>query len=301
MIDGFMVLDAHVHAPRWDTLPPAWKEWARNFGENVPLDELYRPGGELDPHRFDSYMEAEGVDMALLFCEYSPRVTGIQPYEHLLPLVKQNPYRFRFVANVNPYLHYPVERWLQEQLAAGAVALKVHPVHGDFPANARELYPAYALCEHLGVPVIVHTGTSIFPGAANAFADPSFLQDVVRDFPDLKVVLAHGGRGWWYGVAATMALEIPNVWIEISGLPPHKLRLYYDGFPFEELARKFIFGSDWPGVPSIRDNVRSILELGLGRETIEAILHRNALQIYRLQVSRHSGLSGQSSPGAAHD
>ena len=36
---------------------------------------------------------------------------------------------------------------VERQLAFGVVALKIHPVHGGFPANARELYPAYALCE----------------------------------------------------------------------------------------------------------------------------------------------------------
>ncbi len=44
-----------------------------------------------------------------------------------------------------------------------------------------------------------------------------------RDFPDLTVVLAHGGRGWWYDQAAFLALMRPNVWLEVSGLPPHRL------------------------------------------------------------------------------
>jgi len=35
--------------------------------------------------RFDAYLEAEGVDVALLMSEYSPRVTGIQPVEDLQP------------------------------------------------------------------------------------------------------------------------------------------------------------------------------------------------------------------------
>jgi predicted TIM-barrel fold metal-dependent hydrolase len=282
VIDGITVIDAHVHAARWTTLPPAWREWARGFGKRVPLDDLYDDTGTLDPLRFDAYMESEGVDHALLFCEYSPRVTGTQPFEDLLPIVEQNPNRFRPVANLNPHLHYPADVWVEKQLQMGAVALKLHPVHGNFPANARELYPAYALCEHLGIPVIVHAGTSTFPGSANSLADPSLLQDVLRDFPRLTLVLAHRGRGWWYRVAATMALESPNVWIEISGLPPHRLRQYYDGLPFEELAAKFIFGSDWPGVPSIRENVYAFLALGLAKNTVEAVLHRNAVQVYRL-------------------
>ena len=52
----------------------------------------------------------------------------------------------------------------------------------------------------------MHCGTSTFPGALNQFADPILLDDVLRDFRSLDVVLAHGGRGWWYDAAAFLAL-----------------------------------------------------------------------------------------------
>ena len=58
------------------------------------------------------------------------------------------------------------------------------------------LYPAYAWAEEHGLPIIVHSGTSTFSGSTNSYADPALLDEVFRDFPDLHVVLAHGGRGW---------------------------------------------------------------------------------------------------------
>ena len=72
----------------------------------------------------------------------------------------------------------------------------------------------------------------------------------------------------------------PKVWIEVSGLPPKKLPDYYSNFDFERLARRMIFDTDWPGVPSPRSNAQAIAELGLERETIERILHKNALHVY---------------------
>lgn len=88
------------------------------------------------PAALDALLEAEGVDRALLFCEYSPRATGIQPIEDLPPIVAHNPVRFRLVANVNPALHHPVSAEVERQLDLGAVALKIHPVHGAFsPAD----------------------------------------------------------------------------------------------------------------------------------------------------------------------
>ncbi|XVQ08375.1 amidohydrolase family protein [Spirillospora sp. CA-255316] len=102
------------------------------------------------PERLDALMEAEGVDRALLFCEYSPRATGVQPIE---------------------------------------------------------------------------------------------------DFPDVHFVFAHGGRGWWYDTAAFLALAKPNVWLDLAGLPPKRLPEYYARFGLSRLAERWIFGTDWPGVP----------------------------------------------------
>ena len=95
-----------------------------------------------------------------------------------------------------------------------------------------------------------HTGTSTFPGAVNRFGDPAPIDELIQHVPDLTVVLAHGGRGWWYDAAAFLALSRPNVWIDLSGLPPHRLPAYYARHDLNRLARKCIFGSDWPGAPA---------------------------------------------------
>jgi predicted TIM-barrel fold metal-dependent hydrolase len=96
------------------------------------------------------------------------------------------------------------------------------------------------------------------------------------------VVLAHGGRGWWYDEAGFMTMMRENVWIEISGLPPQKLPEYYQKHGFERLARKMIFGTDWPGVPGLNKNALALFDLGLDTETVELILHENAERVYKL-------------------
>jgi predicted TIM-barrel fold metal-dependent hydrolase len=65
-------------------------------------------------------------------------------------------------------------------------------------------------------------------------------------------------------------------------LPPKKLPEYYANHNFERLARKMIFGTDWPGVPGIRRNANAIQELGLDKDTVRMILHDNARSVYRL-------------------
>ncbi|HEY7011817.1 MAG TPA: amidohydrolase family protein, partial [Streptosporangiaceae bacterium] len=176
--------------------------------------------------------------------------------------------------------HYPVAAELTRQLGLGAVGLKVHPVHGGFSAADPMLYPAYQVCAEAGLPVVVHCGTSSFPGSDNSLAAPDRLLPVLRDFPGLTIVLAHGGRGWWYDAAASLALLYENVWIELSGLPPHRLPDYYARFGLRRLARKLIFGTDWPGVPGIARNARAVAALDLGDDLVAAVLAGNALAVY---------------------
>lgn len=280
MIGSDVVVDSHVHAPRLSTVKPAWLEWADQFSGAHPWREVYDADGDPVPERLDALLDSEGVDRALLFCEYSPRATGIQSIEDLLPIVEHNPVRFRLVANVNPHLHYPIVSEMERQLDLGAVALKLHPVHGVFSPADKELYPAYAVCAERGVPVILHSGVSNFPGARASCGNPELLSDVVEDFPDVQFVIAHGGRGWWYNAAAFLALSKPNVWLDLAGLPPQKLPDYYASFDLVRLASKWIFGTDWPGVPGASRNVSRLRGIGLPEDTIRAVLSGNAAKIF---------------------
>ncbi|HEY3684832.1 MAG TPA: amidohydrolase family protein [Streptosporangiaceae bacterium] len=282
MLDGHLLVDAHMHPARLPTLKPAWRDWARRFGDRAALDRVYDADGTPVPAGFAGLLRDEGVDIALVLCEYSPKATGVQPIEDVLPLARHDPARVRPIANLNPHLHHPIREELERQLALGAVACKIHPVHGGFPANERALYPAYEICRTRGIPVVVHCGTSSFPGSSNALADPALLDDVLRDFPGMNVVLAHGGRGWWYDAAAFLATANANVWIELSGLPPSKLTAYYSRHDFARLSRRFIFGTDWPGVPGIARNARAVAALCPDDETARLVLGGNALAVYNL-------------------
>ena len=281
MLDGHRLIDVHLHPANLPGLKLSWDVWVQSF-DSPQLRALYRPDGTVDAASFDAHLAEQGVDVAIVLAEYSPKVTGTQAVEDFLPLVAQNPTRIRFAANINPHLHFPVDEELVRQLDLGAVALKVHPVHGGFAANDRALYPAYSICQERGIPIVVHCGTSTFPGALNQFADPVLLDDVLRDFPRLSVVLAHGGRGWWYDAAAFLALTNPNVWIELSGLPPARLQTYYARHNWARLCRRMIFGTDWPGIPGIAVNARAVAALCPDEETAGLVLAGNATQVYRL-------------------
>jgi predicted TIM-barrel fold metal-dependent hydrolase len=279
VIEGWTVIDAHVHVPHLGTLRPPWIQWADEFSRDHPWRMAYH-GDEPDPAALNTLLADEGVDHALLFCEYSPRATGIQPIEDIVEIARFNPNRFSVVANVNPHLHFPLTAEFQRQFDLGAVALKLHPVHGRFDPGDKELYPLYALCQDLAVPVIVHSGVSSFPGSQTSSGNPELLLDVIDYFTDLQLVFAHGGRGWWYDIAAFLAQTKENVWLDLAGLPPKKLPEYYQRFDLTRIAQKMIFGTDWPGVPGARRNVEALIGLGLPDEILCGVLSQNARNVF---------------------
>src|ERR1019366_8267232 len=107
-------------------------------------------------------------------------------------------------------------------------AIKLHPPHMEMAANAYRtdcpsLADVYRLAGEAKRPVLIHTGTSIFPGARNVYADPMACDDVAVDFPGTTLVLCHAGRPLWYETAFFLARRHPNVLLDISGIPPRKL------------------------------------------------------------------------------
>ena len=129
--------------------------------------------------------------------------------------------------------------------------------------------------------MIFHTGTSIFPRARSRFGDPLLLEDVALDYPELTIVLAHGGRPFWTEEAVYLARRFPHVWLEISGVPPTRLLEYFPILP--RISDKVLFGSDWPGpgVKGIGENLEQFRALGLTEDAQRRILEDNPRRVFR--------------------
>jgi len=166
----------------------------------------------------------------------------------------------------------------------GIRVLKIHPPHQLFPANAYSdgldaLGAIYRRCEERGLPVMVHTGTSIFPGARAKYGNPLELDDVAIDFPDLRVLMAHGGRPLYMEEAFFILRRHQHVWLDVSGIPPAKLLQYFPRLA--ELADRVVWGTDWPspGVTEMKQNIDQFLTLPLSDAHRRAILETNALAL----------------------
>jgi hypothetical protein len=102
------------------------------------------------------------------------------------------------------------------------------------------------------------------------------VDDVAVDFPDLRIILAHGGRPLWMEQAFFLVRRFPNVYMDVSSIPPKAVLRYFPRLA--EIPDKVLYGSDWPspGVRSMADNARDFQALPLPAEALVKMLEMNA-------------------------
>jgi len=271
-------IDIHVHIQPWGMFTPAVLETFRKGKQD--FDDVRRYCD--DPVAFLGYLDSQQVERAGLI-NYVSDLMGFtsETNDFISRYCRQDPDRLIAFGGVDPR-RPGVEAEMSRLLGKLRIrAIKIHPPHQEFAANAYrhelpELAAVYRICEKEGVPVTIHTGTSIFPGARNVYADPMACDDVAVDFPNLKLLLAHGGRPIWMETAFFLMRRHKNLYLDISGIPPQRLLEYFPRFV--EIADRALFGSDWPspGVPDIAENVKRFQALGLPPEIQRRVLYGNA-------------------------
>ena len=272
---SMIVVDFHVHVAKFDM----WTPWVHEYMKKVnPLvyesfNKIMTPNGVIE------LMDKEGVDSAVVLAEMAPLTTGVVKNEFIAEFCSESERLIPF-ASINPVTDLHPQKTLAKLVTdLGMKGLKLLPPYQHFYPNDHKFYALYAKAQELKIPVVFHTGSSVFKNARLKFGNPLYLDDLAVDFPDLTIVQAHGGRPFWYDIAFFLAKRHRNVHIDISGLPPKNLLKYFP--ELEEIRDKVIFGSDWPGVPSVKVNVDAIQRLPLRTETKRKILGENALKLLK--------------------
>lgn len=278
------VFDAHIHVGPNDQLKDAARQAL--LGGREDLDLVERVGRSAD--ELLKAMDEGGIDRAVLITSVSPEVMGLteQVNPWIAEYVKGHRDRLVPVGGIHPRHTGDVTvemRRLLDHYRLGAI--KIHPPHMELAANAYRaecplLAEVYRLAGEAKRPVLIHTGTSVFPGARNVYADPMPCDDVAVDFPGTTFVLCHAGRPLWYETAMFLVRRHPNVWLDISGIPPKKLLHALPRLP--DVADRVLWGTDWPsmGVRSMRQNVTEFLSLPLPDDAKRKILFDNAERLF---------------------
>ncbi len=241
-----------------------------------------RPGQFLVPSVADTLaaMDAAGVDIALLSAWHGPGGSLISNDE-VAEQIAEAPDRFRGLVSVDLYNPMQAVRDIRRLVdGQNFVGVRVVPWLWNLPPNDRLYYPIYTACIDAGVPFctqIGHTG----PLCRSEPGRPiPYLDDVLLDFPDLKIVAGHVGFPW-IDELVSLALKYQNFYVDTSAYALHRLPADFVAFLKGPGAKRVMFGTNWPML-SPAACLKHLDALGLDDDTREAYLCGNARRVFGL-------------------
>jgi hypothetical protein len=265
------VIDFHVHLADARYLKPEIMAFMR---ENNP-GYCRHFGGGPHPEGIVAYFAAQGVTRAVMLAEYAPKATGVVSNEAIAGFCRdhQELIPFASISLEADASYLDQARHAVEVL--GMKGFKLLPSYQHFYPNDPSFFPFFDYVQSQRLPVMFHTGSSIFRGTRIKYADPLLLDDVADEFPELTIIMEHGGRPFWYDRAAWLLTRHRNVHIGLAGIATRHLPRYFPNL--EKYADRFLFGSDWPAVPlDVEGLVDRVLALPYSADTKASILYGNA-------------------------
>ncbi len=274
-----MIIDLHTHL---------WQS-PDQLGAQI-ADQLRRKFAQ-DFHLLDAGPQAheaatEQIDVTVVLGFRSRALDAHVPNRFIAEYVARRPDRLIGFAGIDP-TEPGYKQQVRELPDMGLAGLTISPAtQGYHPSDTRAMQ-LYEIAEGLGLPVLLHQGTHYTATSRMDYARPYLFDEVAREFPDLKLVVAHCGYPW-IDETLTLIGKHPNAFADISNVIARPWHLYQTLLSAHQLGvtEKLLFGSDFPYL-SPAEAIETVYSLnsmfhGTGlptipRERLRAIIERDAL------------------------
>ena len=248
---------------------------AINFSENMKGQPLEEVVAELDAHK---------VELAVITGRDCETTYQTKPNnENVLEFVNKYPHKFIGFFGVDP--HKGMRGTEQLKHAVNVLGFKgaaIDPYLAQIYVHDAKYYPIYAKCCELDVPIIITTGPAMLvPNAIMDHVAPKYIDFVAKDFPELKIVISHGGYPWVNEVIALVQRHT-NVYLELSE---------YENYPQSEayiqaantiIGDKILYASAHPFV-DFEDALKTYEALPFTDDVRQKIMYKNAAKLLKLQ------------------
>ncbi|MBC7135109.1 MAG: amidohydrolase, partial [Oceanibaculum nanhaiense] len=195
--------------------------------------------------------------------------------------------RFVGFAGVDPNKGMTAVRELDHAVRElGLRGLNLQCFEHKLAINDKKMYPLYAKCIELDIPVNLHCSINFATSTLMEFGRPALLDEVMVHFPELRVCAAPPGFPWVHELIG-VAWRHANVHIGLVAVRPKYLTVAGSGYePLLQYGRtilqdRIIFGSAYPLMPLER-TVREIEALPLEEDVRRKWLYGNAKRFLRL-------------------
>ena len=199
--------------------------------------------------------------------------------EEVAQYTRSHPDRFVGLAGYNPFR-------IPESLKEIEVAVKEHGFKGvyihiygfDIPLSDRKMYPLFAKCAELDIPISMQVG-HVLEGMPSEHGRPIHLDQIASDFPTLKMVGAHSG--WpWVEELISACYKWDNIYFGIDGWSPKYLKPEIIHFINSRMGQdRCLWGTN--GLPW-KENLDQVDQIGLKDQAKRLLLRENAIRLFNL-------------------
>jgi len=280
-----MIVDMHVH-PIFQETPqtPETIQMIQSL-ELTSKNYFRRSQRILSLGDFQKEMKETSIDKVVLQIATSKGSPARPVNEYASMLLRMFPDKFIGFAGFDPNRGEEAVADIEHAIKdLGYKGLKTVSPLLELDINDKAFYPCYAKAQELGVPITIHTGaSSLVMGSRIKYAQPTMVDDVAFDFPDLKIICAHMG-GHQYMDAYNMLVRHRNVYADLCFWPLNPL--YKDMIPWrlleDTVPDKILLGSDYPCGQTPKEAVQTVQELPISEEFKQKILGGNAANLLDL-------------------
>ncbi|TMV08332.1 amidohydrolase family protein [Arenibacterium halophilum] len=244
--------------------------------------------GEMDLEQWFAAVDDAGIDLTVIKARdvettFGGRVTN----EAVAKVVADYPGRFLGFAGIDPNKGMTALRELEFAVnELGLKGLNIQGFENKLSVDDRRMYPVYAKCIELDIPVNIHVGTNFSLKSSPEFGRPMLLDKVLCDFPELRVIASPPGWPWVEELLA-VAWRHPGLSIGLVAMRPKLLGVEHSGYgPLMQYGRtilkdRMLFGTAWPMLPMKRaiDEIRA---LPIDDDIADRWLGENAKALLRL-------------------
>jgi predicted TIM-barrel fold metal-dependent hydrolase len=160
----------------------------------------------------------------------------------------------------------------------GFKGVYVHIYGFDIPLSDPKMYPLFAKCVELDIPVSMQVG-HVLEAMPSEHGRPIYLDRIASDFPELKMIGAH--TGWpWVEELISSCYKWDNVYFGIDGWMPKYLAPEVVHFMNSRMGMdRCVWGTN--GLPW-KASLDQIDQIGLKEEVKRKVLRDNTVQLFGL-------------------
>jgi len=280
-----MIVDVHTHV--WERPAHLAESFIRDAQITAGNPDL-EIAVDLDAH----WAAMAPVDRAIVLGFRARHVGVLVPNEYVAAYVNRHPEKLIGFCSVDPHDADALDQFEFSVRELGLRGLKVAPIYQNVHPSDQRFVAMMKMAEVLGVPVLIHQGTTFCENVSLELANPVLLQPLALQFPRLRMVIAHLGHPW---IAETLVLirKHRHLYSDISALYYRPWQFYNALVMAMEygVLDRLLFGTDYPFTTpaSTMDALRRVNDMLEGTnlprvplDRIEAMIHRDSLGLLGL-------------------